>query len=88
MKVSDLLTLQVRGDSGWTFGRVHDVRVDHQPDGSTTVSALLVGSAGLRKRLTGRTASDSVRIREHGFAIPWEQVTSLDETTITIKEAP
>ena len=87
MMVSDLLTLKVRGDSGWTFGRVHDVRIERRSDGSATVTALLVGSVGLRERLTGRTNADSHTIREHGFEIPWQRVISVDSKTITIKEA-
>jgi sporulation protein YlmC with PRC-barrel domain len=87
MRLSDLLTLEVRGDSGWTFGRVHDVRVHRAPDGSATVTALLVGSAGLRERLTGRTNAESHTTREHGFEIPWAAVISVGSKTITIKEA-
>jgi sporulation protein YlmC with PRC-barrel domain len=88
MKASDLLTLTVRGDTGWTFGRVHDLRITRRSDGTAFVSALLVGSAGLRERLTGRTASTSVHVRDHGFEIPWQQVISIENDTIRIKEAP
>jgi sporulation protein YlmC with PRC-barrel domain len=86
MRVSDLLTLTVRGDSGWTFGRVHDVRVERSTDGSATVTALLVGSASLRGRLTGRVSADRVTVRAHGREIPWSAVTAIDEHVITIKE--
>jgi sporulation protein YlmC with PRC-barrel domain len=88
MNVSDLLTLTVRSDSGWTFGRVHDVRIERSPNGTATVTALLVGSEGLRERLTGRVSSKRVTIRAHGFEIPWKTVTAIDDNVITIKERP
>jgi len=89
MRLSDLLTLTVRSDSGWTFGRVHDLRVRRHPDGTAEGVALLVGSTGLLERLAGRVAPDQSALREQGFAIPWRDVAAIDEhtQTITIREA-
>jgi hypothetical protein len=89
VRLSDLLTLTVRGDSGWTFGRVHDFRVRRHPDGTAEIAALLVGSTGLVERLAGRAAPDRSAIRQKGFEIPWRDVAAIDEDaqTITIREA-
>lgn len=89
MRLSDLLTLSVRGDSGWTFGRVHDVRVRRHSDGTTEVVALLVGSTGLVERLAGRAAPDQSAMRDKGFEIPWRDVAAINQETqtITIREA-
>lgn len=89
MRLSDLLTLTVREESGWTFGRVHDVRVRRHPDGTAEVVALLVGSTGMIERLAGRAAQDQSAIQQKGFEIRWRDVTAInyEAETIMIREA-
>ena len=86
MLLSDLLKRPVRGDSGWTFGTVHDVRVNRS-GGRATVCALLVGRSAVRERLFGRTSLEQHGTHGHGFEIPWAEVVTVEQHEIRIKEA-
>jgi sporulation protein YlmC with PRC-barrel domain len=83
--LSQLLKQPVRGDSGWTHGRVHDVRADRSK-GRATVTALLVGKSALRERLFGTASAKEASIQGQGAEIPWEIVGSIEPTAIRIKE--
>jgi|1185.fasta_scaffold235452_2 sporulation protein YlmC with PRC-barrel domain len=86
MKLSELLGCEVRATTGWTFGRVYDVRVSHG-DGDASVLSLVVGTPGLKERLFGRgNPSEHPTRLGHGFEIPWSSVVRRDGETIIIKE--
>ena len=50
MRLSDLLSLEVRTESGGKLGRVHDVRGELTTR-SLTITGLIVGKFGLLERL-------------------------------------
>jgi sporulation protein YlmC with PRC-barrel domain len=83
MRLSDILGCQVVGTTGWRFGKVYDVRADH--DGR--LQSLIVGRPGLAERLFGRgdPSSDPQQLG-HGVEIPWDQVIDVTDKTITIEE--
>jgi len=84
--LSELLDRPVRGDSGWTHGSIHDVRIDRS-SGKATVMALLVGRSALRERLFGTTSVDERGIQGPGFEVAWSQVLAIEPDVIRIKEA-
>jgi len=85
IRLSQLLTQPVRGDSGWTHGTVHDVRASRS-EGRATVTALLVGKSALRERLFGKASVNEASIQGQGTEIPWEAVESIEPQAIRIKE--
>jgi len=86
MKLSELLTCTVRGQSGWTYGRVHDVRVQHSPD-TTELVSLIIGRPGLEERLFGRgDTSEHPHRLGHGAEIPWADIVHIHGHVITIKD--
>ena len=86
MRLSDLLNCRVVGTSGWTYGRVHDVRIERSDDEARLVS-LVVGRPGLKERLFGRGDPEQHPHRlGHGFEISWNAVIAIDTNTITIEE--
>jgi len=87
MRLSELTTLRLRGRTGWTYGRVHDVRIEWR-EKDAVITALIVGRRGLRERLFGRGESSEHPHRlGHGSEIPWDQVTAIDDSIIWIKES-
>jgi len=86
MTLSDLLICRVVGASGWTYGRVHDVRIERSDDEARILS-LIVGRPGLKERLFGRGDPEQHPHRlGHGVEISWNAVIAIDGSTITIEE--
>jgi sporulation protein YlmC with PRC-barrel domain len=86
MTLAELITFRVRGHSGWTYGRVHDIRIERQAD-KAVVTSLIVGRHGLRERLFGRGKSSEHPHRVgHGSEIRWDQVTTIEPPIVTVKE--
>jgi sporulation protein YlmC with PRC-barrel domain len=86
MTLAELITFRVRGHSGWTYGRIHDIRIEWRGD-EAVVTTLIVGRHGLRERLFGRGKSSEHRHRVgHGSEIRWDQVTTIEPPIVTVKE--
>jgi sporulation protein YlmC with PRC-barrel domain len=84
MRLSDLLSLEVRTESGETLGRVHDLRCELTTR-SLKVTGLIVGKFGLLERL-GFGAPESVdRVRPHDV-VPWSAVIRADRRGVVVKD--
>lgn len=84
MRLSDLLGLQVRTESGARLGRVHDVRGELSP-GSLRLTALVIGKHGLAERLGLATLSARAALRERD-AIAWEDVVRADRSGVVVRD--
>jgi sporulation protein YlmC with PRC-barrel domain len=84
VKLSELLGLGVRTQSGEPLGHVHDVRAD-LTSRSVRVKGILVGRVGLLERL-GLGAPHST-FRRHGQAlVPWSAVVRADRRGIVVQD--
>ena len=84
MRLSTLLGLQVRTESGRRVGRVYDVRGELNPR-SLRVTGLVVGRVGLLERLGigATTASERIRSRD---VVAWRDVVRADRRGVVIKD--
>jgi sporulation protein YlmC with PRC-barrel domain len=84
MRLSELLGLEVRSESGDSLGRVRDVRAELTTR-SLEITGLVVGGLGLLERL-GIAAPESRRsIRTHDV-VPWSAVLRADRRGVVVKE--
>ena len=84
MRVSDLLGVAVRTESGESLGHVHDVRGELGAR-SLSVTGLVVGRLGLFERL-GIGAPDSTdRLRGHDV-VPWSAIVRVDRRGVVVKD--
>jgi sporulation protein YlmC with PRC-barrel domain len=79
MRLSDLLGLEVRTESGEKLGRVHDARAELTRQ-SLKVTGLVVGQAGLLGAPRTRT-----RIRVHD-SVPWSAVIRADRRGVVVRD--
>jgi len=84
MRLSDLLSLEVRTESGETLGRVHDVRGE-LTSRSLKVTGLIVGNVGLLERLGVGAPESGDRIRPRD-AVPWSAVVRADRRGVVVKD--
>lgn len=84
MKLSDLLSLEVRTESGDKLGRVHDVRGELSSR-SLKVTGLVVGKLGLLERLGFGAPESTQRISTHDV-VPWSAVIRADRRGIVVKD--
>lgn len=80
MRLTELLGLEVRTESGEPLGRVHDVRAELGPD-SLSVTGLLVGRAGVLERLgigAGRRRTRDV--------VSWDRVVRADRRGVVVAD--
>jgi len=84
MRLSDLLSLEVRTESGETLGRVHDVRGE-LTSRSLKVTGLIVGKVGLLERLGVGAPESGDRIRPRD-AVPWSAVVRADRRGVVVKD--
>jgi sporulation protein YlmC with PRC-barrel domain len=84
MRLSDLLGLEVRTESGETLGRVHDARAELTRQ-SLKLTGLVVGQAGLLERLGIGAPRTRTRIRVHD-AVPWSAVIRADRRGVVVKD--
>ena len=84
MKVTDLLGLEVRTESGDGCGRVHDVRGELKPR-SLRVTGLVVGELGLLERFGLGAPRSRNRLRSDDL-IAWSDVVRVDRRGVTVKD--
>jgi sporulation protein YlmC with PRC-barrel domain len=84
MRLSDLLSLDVRTESGDKLGRVHDVRGDLTTR-SLRITGLIVGKIGLLERLGFGAPQSTDRIRPRD-AVPWSAVVRADRRGVVVKD--
>lgn len=84
MRLSELLRLDVRTESGEKLGRVHDVRAELTAS-SLRVTGLVVGRVGVIERLGIGAPEAAVRIRTHDV-VPWSAVVRADRGGIVVKD--
>ena len=84
MRLSTLLGLDVRLESGEDIGRVNDVRAVLEADGSIRVTGLVVARLGILERLgIGSPGSPSrIHARE---PIAWERVIRADARGVVLR---
>lgn len=84
MRLSELLGLDVRTESGERLGTVHDVRGELRPR-SLAVTGLVVGGLGLLERLGlgAPTSADRLRTRD---VIPWRDVVRADRHGVVVRD--
>jgi sporulation protein YlmC with PRC-barrel domain len=76
--LSELLGRKVVDQSGRKLGRVYEAKAHWEGDGTVAVDALIVGRAGMRRRLRG---PGGPKERE----IPWEAVTELSGEEVVVR---
>ena len=84
MRLSDLLGLEVRTESGDRLGRVHDVRADLRPR-SLAITGLVVGRIGLLERLGLGAPGSSARVRSDDV-VPWTSVVRADRRGVVVED--
>ena len=80
MRLSELLGLPVRTESGERVGVVRDVRAELRPR-SLVVTGVVVGAAGLLERL----GVGGLRHRRAGF-VAWGDVVRVDRKGILVRD--
>jgi sporulation protein YlmC with PRC-barrel domain len=84
VRLSDLLGLEVRSESGEHLGQVHDVRGDLGTQG-LRVTVLVVGHTGILERLGIGAPHTQTRMRAHAV-IPWESVIRADRRGVVVRD--
>jgi sporulation protein YlmC with PRC-barrel domain len=84
MRLSEILGLVVRTESGEELGRVHDVRAQ-LTSRSLKVTGLVVGPLGLLERLGLGAPESSARIRTHDV-VSWGAVVRADRRGIVVRD--
>jgi sporulation protein YlmC with PRC-barrel domain len=84
MRVSDLLNVEVRSESGERLGRVHDLRAELTPR-TLKVKGLVVGRLGLLERLGVGAPQSGARIRTRDV-VPWSAVIRADRRGIIVRD--
>ena len=84
MRVSDLLNVEVRTESGDRLGRVHDLRAELTPQ-TLKVKGLVVGGRGLLERLGVGAPRSGARIRTRDV-VPWSAVIRADRRGIVVRD--
>jgi sporulation protein YlmC with PRC-barrel domain len=84
MRVSDILNVEVRTESGERLGRVHDLRAELTPR-TLKVNGLVVGGLGLLERLGVGAPESGARIRTPDV-VPWSAVIRADRRGIVVRD--
>jgi sporulation protein YlmC with PRC-barrel domain len=84
VKVSELLGLSVRTESGDDLGHVHDVRGELTPR-TLKVTGLVVGQLGLLERLGLGAPTSAARLRTHDV-IPWKDVIRANRRGVVVRD--
>ena len=84
MRVSDLLGLRVRTESGDTLGRVHDVRAELTPR-TLKLTGLVVGELGVLERLGIGAPTSTARLRSDDV-IAWNDVVRADRRGVVVRD--
>jgi sporulation protein YlmC with PRC-barrel domain len=84
MRLTDLLNVEVRTESGERLGKVHDCRAELTPR-TLKVNGLVVGGLGLLERLGIGAPESGSRIRTRDV-IPWSAVVRADRSGIVVRD--
>jgi sporulation protein YlmC with PRC-barrel domain len=84
MRLSDLLNVEVRTESGKSIGRVHDLRAELTPR-TLKVTGLVVGGLGLLERLGIGAPKSGARIRTHDV-VSWSAVVRADRRGVVVRD--
>jgi len=84
VRLSELLGLEVRTESGDRLGRVHDVRAE-LTSRSLTVTGVVIGGLGVLERLGIGAPESSLRVRARD-AIPWSAVVRADRRGVVVRD--
>jgi sporulation protein YlmC with PRC-barrel domain len=84
VRLSDLLGVSVRTESGDSLGRVHDVRAE-LTSRSLKVTGVVVGKLGLLERLGLGAPGSALRIRSHDV-VEWSRVVRADRRGVVVKD--
>jgi sporulation protein YlmC with PRC-barrel domain len=84
VRLSELLGLPVRTESGGDLGRVHDVRGELTPR-TLKVTGLVVGRLGLLERFGLGAPNSDARLRTHDV-IPWQEVIRADRRGVVVRD--
>jgi sporulation protein YlmC with PRC-barrel domain len=84
VRVSDIIGLQVKTESGDKLGRVYDVRAE-LTERSLKVTGLVVGRRGLMERLGIDAPEASERIRT-ADDLRWSAVVRLDRRGVVVRD--
>jgi sporulation protein YlmC with PRC-barrel domain len=80
VRLSDLLGLPVRHESGERLGTVHDVRGELTPR-TLRLTGLVVGPAGELERLGIRRAR-----RRGGSVVAWSEIVRVDRRGVVVRD--
>jgi hypothetical protein len=83
MRVTDLLGVPVRTESGESLGHVHDIRGELGAR-SLRVTGLVVGRLGLLERLGVGAPRTPLRVRTRDV-LPWSQVVRADRRGVVVR---
>jgi len=84
VKVSDLLGVRVRTESGESLGRVHDLRAELTGK-SPKVTGICVGRLGLVERLGIGAPTSMARLRSHDV-IAWSDIVRADRRGVIVRD--
>jgi len=84
MRLSDLLNVEVRTESGERLGRVHDLRAELTPR-TVKVTGIVVGGLGLLERLGIGAPESGSRVRAHDV-VSWSAVVRADRRGIVVRD--
>jgi sporulation protein YlmC with PRC-barrel domain len=84
VRVSDLLGVRVRTESGERLGRVHDIRAELAGK-KPKVTGLVVGRLGLVERLGIGAPSSTARLRSRDV-IAWTDVVRADRRGVIVRD--
>jgi len=84
VRLSDLLGLHVRTESGENLGRVHDVRAELTPR-TVKVTGLVVGGVGFLERFGIGAVRHGSRLRSHDV-VPWREVVRADRRGVVVRD--
>ena len=84
MRLSELLGLPVRTETGDNLGRVYDVRGELTPR-TLKITGLVVGRLGFLERLGLGAPKSRTRLRTRAV-IPWQDVVRADRGGIVVRD--
>jgi sporulation protein YlmC with PRC-barrel domain len=84
VRVSELLGVSVRTESGESLGRVHDLRAELKGK-RPRVTGLCVGQLGLVERLGIGAPTSAARLRTHDV-IEWADVVRADRRGVVVRD--
>jgi sporulation protein YlmC with PRC-barrel domain len=84
MRVSDLLNVKVRTESGEKLGRAHDFRAELTSK-SLKVTGICVGTWGLLERLGVGSPESADRVHSHDV-VTWSAVVRADRRGIVVRD--